>query len=187
MLTSAGLRGDAARCRELGISAYLNKPVKRSDLLQAIRGALGSRVPAGQNLPVVTIHSLRENLKRLSILLVEDNRVNEALALRMLERRGHRVSVERNGRAALAALQQQTPDLVLMDVQMPEMDGFEATATIRESERNSGKHLRIIAMTAHAMAGDRERCLAAGMDGYVSKPIRADDLFFVIDQVFSIP
>jgi PAS domain S-box-containing protein len=186
MLTSAGLRGDAARCRELGISAYLNKPVKRSDLLQAIRGALGSQLPAGQNPPVVTIHSLRENRKRLSILLVEDNRVNEALALGMLERRGHRVSVERNGRAALAALEQQTPDLVLMDVQMPEMDGFEATATIRQSERKSGKHVPIIAMTAHAMAGDRERCLAAGMDGYVSKPIRADDLFFVIDQVLSI-
>jgi PAS domain S-box-containing protein len=187
MLTSAGLRGDAARCRELGIGAYLNKPVKRSDLLQAIRSALGSQLPAGQNPPVVTIHSLRENRKRLSILLVEDNRVNEAMALGILEKRGHRVSVERNGRAALAALEQQTPDLVLMDVQMPEMDGFEATATIRQSERKSGKHVPIIAMTAHAMAGDRERCLAAGMDGYVSKPIRADDLFCVIDQVLSIP
>jgi PAS domain S-box-containing protein len=187
MLTSAGLRGDAARCRESGISAYLNKPVKRSDLLQVIRGALGSEAPSEQNPPVVTTHSLRENRKRLSILLVEDNRVNEVLAVRMLEKRGHEVTLAGNGRAALEALERQTPDLVLMDVQMPEMDGFEATAAIRQGERKSGKHLRIIAMTAHAMAGDKERCLAAGMDGYISKPIRAADLFSVIEQVLSIP
>jgi PAS domain S-box-containing protein len=187
MLTSASLRGDAARCRELGISAYLNKPVKRSDLLEAIRDALGSQSASGQNPPVATIHSLRENSKRLSILLVEDNRVNEILAVRMLEKRGHHVTVARNGRTALAALEQQTPDLVLMDVQMPEMDGFEATATIRQNEQKGGKHLRIIAMTAHAMAGDKERCLAAGMDGYVSKPIQADLLFSAIEQVLSIP
>ncbi len=186
MLTSDGLRGDAARCRELGISAYLTKPVKRADLLQAIRGALGSQAADDQNPPVLTVHSLRENRKRLSILLVEDNRVNEALAVRLLEKRGHRVTVARNGIAAKEALsQQQTPDLILMDVQMPEMDGFEATAAIREGERKSGQHVPIIAMTAHTMAGDKDRCLDAGMDGYVSKPIDADELFSVVEQVLA--
>lgn len=183
MLTSDGLRGDAARCRELGINAYLTKPVKRSDLLQAIRGALGSQAADDQNPPVFTIHSLRENRKRLRILLVEDNRVNEALAVRLLEKRGHHVTVARNGIAAQEALAQQAPDLILMDVQMPEMNGFEATTAIREGERKSGKHVPIIAMTAHTMAGDKERCLGAGMDGYVSKPIRGDELFSVIEQV----
>jgi PAS domain S-box-containing protein len=187
MLTSDGLRGDAARCRELGINAYLTKPVKRSDLLQAIRGALGSQAADDQNPPVLTVHSLRENRKRLGILLVEDNRVNEALAVRLLEQRGHHVTVARNGRAAQDALAQQTPDLILMDVQMPEMDGFEATAAIREGERKSGRHVPIIAMTAHTMAGDKERCLEAGMDGYVSKPICPDELFSVVEQVLAKP
>jgi CheY-like chemotaxis protein len=118
--------------------------------------------------------------------LVEDNRVNEAVALHMLQKRGHDVTVARDGRSALEALERLPPDVVLMDVQMPEMDGFEATAAIRKGERNTGKHLPIVAMTAHAMAGDKERCLAAGMDGYVSKPIRADDLFSVVEQVLSI-
>jgi PAS domain S-box-containing protein len=186
MLTSAGLRGDAARCRALGIDAYLNKPVKRSDLLQAIRGVLGWQAEKEKHKPLATVHSLRENRRRLSILLVEDNRVNEALAKRTLEKRGHDVTVARNGREALDALIQQTPDLVLMDVQMPEMDGFEATAAIRQDERKSGRHLPIIAMTAHAMAGDKERCLEAGMDGYVSKPILPDHLFSVVEQVLSI-
>jgi two-component system sensor histidine kinase/response regulator len=96
------------------------------------------------------------------------------------------VTVARNGRAALEALKKQAPDLVLMDIQMPEMDGFEATAAIRQGEAKTGKHIPIIAMTAHAMSGDKGRCLAAEMDGYVSKPIRADDLFSVVEQVLSI-
>ncbi len=186
MLTSVGLRGDAARCRDLGIEAYLAKPIRRSDLFQAIRTVLGSNGGTSENAPVVTIHSLRGNRGRLTILLVEDNAVNEVLATRVLERRGHQVSVARNGRAALEALEKQVPDLVLMDIQMPEMDGFEATAAIRRGEVETGKHIPIIAMTAHAMSGDKERCLAAGMDGYVSKPIRADDLFSVVEQVLSI-
>jgi PAS domain S-box-containing protein len=186
MLTSAGLRGDAARCRKLGVDAYLNKPVKRSDLLAAIRGAFGAHAANDPNPSVTTVYSLREDRKRLSILLVEDNPVNETLARRLLEKRGHDVTVARNGRAALKALERLTPDLVLMDVQMPEMDGFEATAAIRQGEEKSRKHVPIIAMTAHAMAGDKERCLNAGMDGYVSKPIRADDLFSVVEQVVSI-
>jgi light-regulated signal transduction histidine kinase (bacteriophytochrome)/CheY-like chemotaxis protein len=186
MLTSAGLRGDAARCRKAGIEAYLTKPIKRSDLLDTVRTVLGSHAGAGQYAPVVTIHSLRQDRGRLRILLVEDNPVNEVLASRVLERRGHEVTVARNGTAALKALEKQTPDLVLMDIQMPEMNGFEATAAIRGGELKTGSHLPIIAMTAHAMAGDKERCLAAGMDGYVSKPIRADDLFSVMEQVLSI-
>jgi CheY-like chemotaxis protein len=183
MLTSAGLRGDAARCRQLGIDVYLNKPVKRSDLLDAIRGALGSQAAHQRNSSIATVHSLREDRRRLSILLVEDNPVNEALAVRMLEKRGHSVTVARNGKEALEVLKQQTPDLVLMDIQMPEMDGFETTAIIREGDRKTGKHLPVIAMTAHAMAGDKERCLAAGMDGYLSKPVRPAELFSVVESV----
>jgi two-component system, sensor histidine kinase and response regulator len=187
MLTSAGLRGDAARCRKMGIKAYLTKPIKRSDLLQAIKVVLGSKTVADENPAVVTIHSLRESRGRLRILLVEDNRVNQVLAVRLLEKRGHEVAVAGNGRAALEALENQTPDLVLMDVQMPEMDGLQATAAIRQGELKNGKHIPIIAMTAHAMTGDKERCLQAGMDGYLSKPLRTEDLFLAIEEVLSIP
>jgi two-component system sensor histidine kinase/response regulator len=148
---------------------------------------LGSQSVTAENPPVVTIHSLRESRGRLRILLVEDNRVNQAVAIRLLEKRGHEVAVAGNGKAALEALEQQTSDLVLMDVQMPEMDGLQATEAIRQGELKSGKHIPIIAMTAHAMAGDKERCLEAGMDGYVSKPLRVEDLFSAIEEVLSIP
>ena len=187
MLTSAGLRGDAARCRELGIKAYLTKPIKRSDLLQAVKVVLGAQAISEVNPSIVTIHSLRESRGRLRILLVEDNRVNQAVATRLLEKRGHEVTVAGNGREALEALEKQTPDLVLMDVQMPEMDGLQATAAIRNVELKSGKHVPIIAMTAHAMAGDKDRCLDSGMDGYISKPLRAEDLFSAIEAVLPIP
>jgi signal transduction histidine kinase/DNA-binding response OmpR family regulator len=175
MLTSAGLRGDAARCRKLGINAYLTKPIMRSDLLQAIRVLLGVQT-ATENPSTVTMHSLRESQRRLRILLVEDNRVNQTLACRLLEKRGHELVVAGNGRAALEVLEKQTPDLVLMDVQMPEMDGLQATEAIRRNELKTGKHVPIVAMTAHAMTGDRERCLAAGMDGYITKPLNIEDL-----------
>jgi two-component system sensor histidine kinase/response regulator len=187
MLTSAGLRGDAARCREVGIKAYLTKPLKRSDLLQAIKLVFGSQSVSEDPPSIVTMHSLRESRGRLNILLVEDNRVNQAVAIRLLARRGHEVAIAGNGRAALEALELQNPDLILMDVQMPEMDGLQATAAIRKSELKSGKHIPIIAMTAHAMAGDKERCLEAGMDGYVSKPLRAEHLFSAIEEALSIP
>jgi CheY-like chemotaxis protein len=119
------------------------------------------------------------------ILLAEDNAVNQTLAVRMLEKRGHQVAVVGTGKAALAALAQHSFDLILMDVQMPELDGFEATAAIRARERESGGHLPIIAMTAHAMKGDQERCLAAGMDGYVAKPMKAADLYAAIDRLLT--
>ncbi len=183
MLTSAGMRGDFARCKEIGIQAYLNKPIKRSDLLEAIKLVLGS--PTESHPHVHTRHSLKEARGRLSILLAEDNRVNQILAVRLLEKRGHAVTVVENGRAALQSLEKQLPDLILMDVEMPELDGFQTTAAIRESERAGMKHIPIIALTAHAMSGHKERCSAAGMDGYVSKPLRVETLFTVIEEVLS--
>ena len=176
MLSSAGQRGDARRCRELGVTAYLTKPVRQAELLDAILTALGTK-PTKETFPaLVTRHSLREASDHLRILLVEDNPVNQLLAVRLLEKRGHSVTVAGNGKEALATLEKSTFDLVFMDVQMPQMDGFEATVAIREKEGASGDHLPIIAMTAHAMAGDRERCLKAGMDDYISKPIRPQEL-----------
>ena len=181
MLSSAGQRGDAKRCREIGVAAYLTKPVRQSELLDAILTALGTRqIKEPSPAALVTRHSLRETNNRLRILLAEDNAVNRLLAVRLLEKRGHAVTVAGNGKEALAALEKQPFDLVLMDVQMPEMDGFEATAAIRDKEKHSGSHLPVIAMTAHAMVGDRERCLAAGMDDYITKPIRPDDLTAVL-------
>jgi signal transduction histidine kinase/DNA-binding response OmpR family regulator len=185
MLTSAGRRGEAARCRELGIAAYLIKPVSQSELLDAILRVLATKVPPTDERGLVTRHSLREGRRSLRILLAEDNAVNQRLAARLLEKRGHTVAVTANGREAVEAFSRQKFDLVMMDVQMPEMDGFEATAAIRTRENGTGVHIPIIAMTAHAMTGDRERCLAAGMDGYVSKPIQPQELFAAIDGLVS--
>jgi len=182
MLTSAGFRGDAARCRGLGIKGYLTKPIKRSDLLEAIKAVLGSETGAEGSASVVTLHSLRESRGRLRILLAEDNRVNQLLAVRLLEKRGYQVAVAGNGEEALEALDRQVFDLVLMDVQMPKMDGLQATAAIRKGEVKSGKHIPIIAMTAHAMAGDKEHCLEAGMDDYITKPIRLEQLLDVLER-----
>ena len=181
MLTSGGQRGDAARCEELGIAAYLTKPVRQAELREAVIRVLYAR-QEGVAVPLVTRYSLRDKvdfLKSLRILLAEDNRVNQKIALRLLEKRGHHVVLAVNGKEALEALAQDSFDLVLMDVHMPDMDGIEATIAIREKEKSTGLHQPIIAMTALAMKGDRERCLAAGMDGYLSKPIdlqQLDDL-----------
>jgi signal transduction histidine kinase/CheY-like chemotaxis protein len=183
MLTSAGERGDAARCRQLGIAACLTKPVMQSQLMEAIRATLrllGSRsVPPG----ATAGHALPCGGSGLRILVAEDNPVNQVLVRRLMERHGCSVVGADSGRRALEALERQTFDLVLMDVQMPTMDGFEATSAIRERERVTGQHLPVIAMTAHAMAGDRERCIAAGMDGYVAKPIRASELIKEIHRL----
>ncbi len=185
MLSSSGPSADAARCRELGVAAHLTKPIKQSDLLEAILQALRLGFERPRLGP--TGSSQAEGGRALRILLVEDNLINQRLAAIVLERAGHEVVVAGNGKEALAVLASGEGwpafDLVLMDVQMPEMDGYEATASIREKERASGGHLPILAMTAYAMKGDRERCLEAGMDGYLAKPVHEPDLWRAIGEL----
>ena len=184
MLSSGGHRGDAAKCQTLGVAAYLLKPVRQTELREAITRAIGT-IPVPWNTSMITQKKLREERppsQFLSILLAEDNVVNQRLAVRLLEKRGHTVAVAENGREAVDLVKRQTFDLVLMDVQMPEMDGITATTIIREREREVGGHQPIVAMTALATAGDRERCLAAEMDGYLSKPIRPLQLDEVLDR-----
>jgi CheY-like chemotaxis protein len=185
MLTSGGLRGDAARCKEFGVQAYLTKPIRGGELLKAIQTVLGGVEGSRQEKPLITQHILRETHAGLRILLVEDNAVNQKVAVRTLEKRGHVVVVAGNGKAAAEATASEGFDLVLMDVQMPEMDGFEATAAIRIREQTTGRHIPIIAMTAHAMVGDKEDCLAAGMDNYVSKPLQFKELFAAIENTLN--
>jgi two-component system sensor histidine kinase/response regulator len=188
MLTSAGHRGDAERCRELGITAYLLKPIRQSELREAIARVLGAREQTG-SIPLVTRYSLQDAHDPqavLRVLVAEDNPVNQRLAVRMLEKRGHRVTIAGNGRAALEALEKDTFDLVFMDVQMPVMDGFQATSTIREREKSIGGHQIVIAVTAHAMKGDRDQCLAGGMDNYLSKPIRPQELDDILDKYLAL-
>jgi CheY-like chemotaxis protein len=164
------------------------KPIVQSQLLDAILNVLGTKAqPADQPPPLVTRHSLSEGMRSLRVLLAEDNAVNQLLASRLLEKHGHSVVLASNGRKALEALEKQKFDLVVMDVSMPEMDGYEAVAAIRRKEGATGCHIPIVAMTAHAMKGDRERCLAAGMDAYVSKPLRASELFEVIKTLPVVP
>jgi signal transduction histidine kinase/DNA-binding response OmpR family regulator len=182
MLTSTGHLGDAARCRELGISAYLVKPIRQTELLDAICQVL-NKVSKKKNIPLVTRHTLQENKRRSRILLAEDNAVNQTLAVRLLEKRGYSVIVAGDGRSAVEAFEKNQFDAVLMDIQMPGMDGFEATAAIRAKEKLTGGHVPIIAMTAHALKGDQERCISAGMDAYVSKPIRTSELFSTIESL----
>lgn len=181
LLTSVGTQGDARHCMELGISGYLIKPVKQLELLEIITMALGQ--PSRDGDPVITRHLIREARRRLSILLAEDNIVNQKLAAKLLEKRGYRVTVASNGRKAVDAFEGERFDLILMDVQMPEMDGIEATRLIREKEAEHGGHIPIVAMTAHAMKGDREKCLAAGMDNYMSKPFKPMELYSIIEKV----
>jgi len=184
MLTSGERLGDIGRSRRAGVSNYLLKPVRRDELRDAIARALGrqiaSRENVGSNGPIP--HSAPKGLpvSPLRILLAEDNLVNQRLVQRVLEKEGHDIVVAANGREALAALKKYAFDLVLMDVQMPLMDGIEATKAIREAEALTQAHIPIVALTAHAMKGDRDRCIAAGMDGYLSKPIRAADLLKMV-------
>ena len=185
MLSSGGQRGDGQRCKELGIAAYLMKPVLQSDLLEAILRVLLPR-PDPSKPRLVTRHTLREARMPLRVLLAEDNVVNQRLAVRLLEKQGHMVLVVGDGIQALEAMEGARFDVVLMDVQMPVMGGVEATAAIREKERATGEHVPIVAMTAHAMAGDRQRFLESGMDGYVSKPVNPQELFDVIETVLPV-
>ena len=179
MLTAHGQRGDAARCGAIGIEGYLRKPIKRNALRHGVTEVMGSTL-ANQRVErkLITRHTIQDARRR--ILLAEDNPVNQRLAVKLLERQGHFVRVANNGREALDKLDQETFDLVLMDVQMPVLSGLEAAALIREKEKTTGEHTRIIALTANAMSGDREKCLAAGMDGYLSKPIRVEELLAVL-------
>jgi two-component system, sensor histidine kinase and response regulator len=183
MLTSAGQPGEITRCRELGVAVYLIKPIGRAELREAVVRALGvtHREVSAPDRELPCLASGRP----MHILLAEDNIVNQKVVCRLLEKQGHHVEIAANGREALESLIRGHFDVVLMDVQMPEMDGLEATAAIRKREQRSGGHVPIIALTAHALKADHDRCLAAGMDGYLSKPIRPDDLFRHIEHLFS--
>jgi two-component system, sensor histidine kinase and response regulator len=190
MLTSGGYAGDVARSRELGAEAYLIKPVRRNDLLETILRILTAHPPtthmtmAGRD----SLRKLGRELRAhtaggLRILVAEDNLINQKYAVHVLENEGYSVVMVGNSREAIAALGREAFDLVLMDVHMPEMDGFEATSQIRARERFTGVRTPIVAMTAHAMSGDRDKCLASGMDGYVAKPIRKAELMQAINSV----
>ena len=180
LVTSLGMKGDAQRCKEIGINGYFVKPLKESELLTGIILVVGR--PQAQKESIITRHTIEDARRRLKILLAEDNIINQKLAAKMLENRGHHVHIASNGQEAIEALIRERYDLALMDIQMPEMDGLEATARIRDREKQEGSHIPIVAMTAHAMKGDREKCLAAGMDDYLSKPIKATDLYDMIDR-----
>jgi PAS domain S-box-containing protein len=187
VLSSVGCHGDAIRCRELGVKGYLRKPIKQSELLNTILTVLGKGSEKIGQSPPNTSQLTHESKHRLHILLAEDKLINQDYVVSLLSNWGHTVVVANNGEEALAAWTSNSFNLVLMDVQMPRMDGFEATAIIRTKEKETGKHIPIIALTAHAMKGDRQRCLEAGMDGYIPKPIGPQKLFEVIEQVIQNP
>ncbi len=196
VLSAAGRPGDGARCRALGIRGYLTKPIARDELLDTVLAAIGVRPTPGAPPALVTRHALRERRQRLRILVVEDNPVNQRLAARLVERQGHEAVVVETGRAALEALERERFDLVLMDLQMPDMDGLAAVGAIRDREARraagswtpppgssfaAGGRLPVVAVTAHAMPGDEARARAAGMDDYVTKPIQPAALAATID------
>ncbi len=186
MLTSADRQSDASRCRSMRIAGYLVKPVKADELQIAVLAALTGQQSASRSSRLVSqpaAGSKSQAPRPLHILLAEDNPVNQRVALHLLQKAGHSTLAVANGKQALDAIEREPFDVVLMDVQMPEMDGLEATAAIRAAEEKSGRHLPIIAMTAHAMKGDRERCLDAGMDDYVSKPIQQAALLAALDSI----
>ncbi len=180
LITSTGRPGDAVLCRKAGISAYLSRPVSPTDILNTVAAVLGTSRDAEVG-ALVTRHTVRERRTSLSVLLAEDQPFNQMVATHLLEKEGHAVTVVENGRLAVEACRARSFDLVLMDVQMPVMDGLEATAEIRELEKSTGRHVCIVAMTARAMQGDREKCLAAGMDGYLTKPFRAREFLEMLE------
>ena len=186
MLTSGGQPRDTTRCRELGITSYLTKPLKQSELLHALSAALRFSAEISTTHPLPRPAPTRSQ-HPLHILLVEDNRINQRLTVWMLEKWGHTVMVASSGQEALAALTRETFALVLMDVQMSDMDCFETTAAIRQRECATDTHVPIIALTAHAMPGDRERCLEAGMDGYLTKPLQSEQLFQLLETLLPAP
>ena len=181
MLSSADLQGDSERCRALGIAVYLRKPVKETELFDSMLRVLGVARTTPADFSIPSQPAMPPPSRRLRVLLADDTPVNQRLAVTLLEDRGHTVAVANDGQEALDILSGGKFDLILMDVQMPRMDGFQATAAIRAQEEGTGRHLPILAMTAHAMKGDRERCLAAGMDGYIAKPIQADEFLATVE------
>ncbi|HKH48248.1 MAG TPA: response regulator [Thermoanaerobaculia bacterium] len=185
MLSSADRPLAAERCKELGIALCLVKPIKESELLEAIITALG--MAGSHTRPVAVPAALDHDARPLRVLVAEDNPVNQRVVQSILAHRGHTSLLTANGREALSAWEREAFDLVLMDVQMPEMDGFQATAAIRSREASTGAHIPIIALTAHALRGDRERCLAAGMDGYLAKPIRSEELIELAERLAAQP
>ena len=184
LLDAASLAADLSRLRAMGMARYLLKPVLPSELFAVVRCALGRDVAREGDCTAAPL--VESGLRVLSLLLAEDNPTNQLVARRLLENRGHRVTIAENGERAVRLWERERFDLILMDVQMPGMDGFEATAMIRQKEALSGEHVPIVAMTAHAMAGDRELCLTAGMDEYLSKPIRPVDLFATIGSLCGV-
>jgi len=185
VLTSGDRPGDIARGKVLGVAGYLVKPVKQSELFNAIVEVLGVTADPGEK--ESTLVTSRQAIRPLAVLLAEDSLPNQKLAVGLLTKWGHTITVAGNGREAVAAWETKPFDLILMDVQMPELDGLQATQLIRECERVTGRHVPIVAMTALAMAGDREQCLAAGMDAYVPKPIRVPELQAVLAELFAPP
>jgi CheY-like chemotaxis protein len=180
MLTSSDQPGDLQACERLGVSACLRKPVKQRELSEAITHCLlGEPFRKSRQ----TVAAKHRELPPLNVLLAEDSAVNQRLAVALLQKHRHQVTVVDNGRAAVDAVEGSAYDLVLMDVQMPDMDGLQATQAIRQRERDTGQHVPIVAMTAHALKGDREKCIQVGMDGYVAKPIRQDEFFGTIALV----
>jgi CheY-like chemotaxis protein len=191
MLSSSDLHEDAKRCRELGIATYLVKPINQIELRHAILKTLGATPqPELETLAPKVAHAaappVNEQPRQLRVLLAEDNAVNQKLMLHVLEKRGYSVTIASDGLLALEACKRQSFDLVLMDVQMPGMGGFEATRIIRQVEVVTGRHMPVIALTAHAMKGDRERCLEAGMDDYLTKPIQPAALFDAIRRATEV-
>ena len=183
MLSSVGQRGHTERCRELGVSAYLVKPVRLSMLLNSVLTVLAKRAQPVEQKQPVTRSTLGPTQRPMRVLLAEDNAINQLVAVTMLQKCGHSVVVACEGHEAVAAIEREPFDLVLMDVQMPGMDGLEATAEIRKSEMGTGRRVPIIALTAHAMKEDRERCIAAGMDDYLAKPFSAAELVKTLESL----
>ena len=184
MLTSGGEGGDAERCRKLGVTAYVSKPFDRSELRDVLLHVIAGDPAKPESRPLLTRHLLQEQRQSLCFLLAEDNIVNQMADYAAPREAGaQRGTGDRMDEKHWTQWQKQPFDIVLMDVQMPEMDGFEATRLIREKETVSGTHSLIIALTAHVMQGDKERCLAAGMDGYIAKPVQSEGLFREVDRL----
>ena len=187
MLTSADRPENVLCCRQLNIAAYLTKPATQADLLRSVLDTFRSQQVEHEVIPEVRERSIPRSGRRLRILLAEDNALNQQVARGMFEEMGYSVTSAMNGRQAVERFQEETFDLIFMDIQMPILNGYEATAIIQEKQKHAPRRVPIIAMTAHAMSGDREKCLAAGMDDYISKPIRADALFAIAEKNVPLP